>query len=162
MSAAPERVILEYTAPVYVTVNLATGDVERVYMDDENVERPDGPLLTGDEEPIDDTRFDPEVVDKVTERALEIAETVDWTSTEGRCQVWRGAEGGPRHMLSIVRSALMAHLDPEHDQIVTMRAAPGSDVEFVHQDDFKAALRYLDDLVAWDAEHRLDAPSTTA
>ena len=32
-----QRIDLPYTAPVYVTVNLADGHVERVYLDDEAV-----------------------------------------------------------------------------------------------------------------------------
>lgn len=86
------RVTLRYDAPVYVTVNTETGDVERVYMDDESVT-----LATDDH-----TYVDPDGSEVPVERdtatvnlAVQIAETVDWTSTEGRCSVWRGVDGGP-------------------------------------------------------------------
>lgn len=137
MTVAPTpgpRVVLTYRAPVYVTVNVDTGDVERVFMDDESVQLDTGARFIDAD--TDQERF---YSGQRISRALEIADGVDWTSTQGRCQVWRGAVGGPANLDEMIDRAIDAlALDPEGWGYT--------------EGDVKAARLFIADVDAWKAE----------
>ena len=134
------RITVTYRAPVYVTVNVKTGDVERVYLDDEAVEHSDERWLNADTETI----HWPSAQEITT--VLGILDGVDWTSTDNRCKVWRGAEGGPANTDEIVDLALRLLLTMaiDHPAPATLGATAG---------DIKAVRQYLADLDAWNKEH---------
>lgn len=144
-----ERISIRYDAPVFVTVNVDTGDVERVYMDDTAVER-------NAQEPLYCLDTTPEYAlsplhhrehAEIRARAIDIADGVDWTSTDGRCQVWRGAYGGPGNITDIFRRALLfveSALDRGQGQLIGITTS-----------ECKAALLFLHDSEAWEKEHTL-------
>lgn len=148
-----ERVSIPYVAPVFVTVNVKTGDVERVYLDDEDVVLDEAQTIDCVDhavEPIvavaDELSADPETR-ALIKRALELAENVDWTSTENRCQVWRGAYGGPGDIVAILKACVDFMADFS-GQFPSALARAG-----ITESELRATQLFLHDSQIWESEH---------
>jgi hypothetical protein len=132
------RVVIGYRAPIWVTVNVATSDVERIYLDDESLELdPDLGAWTGADASL--------VADAdLARRATVVAEQTDWPSTDiiNRCQMWRGADGGPADFAAVALAALRHALDP--NEAVPERGA------------LVAAANLMHDFMVWQDEHSVD------